>query len=609
MTVYYVDPFTTASGSGTWASPYSINSVTRTTLVAGDEVRLVARYLTSLLTATVYTATNTSSNQITITAGGGLGADFTVNSFVYFPDTDKFAQVTAISTNLITLGSANSMLPLASTVAGQSFTVRKYDSATVPSSTASGITTGYIYSNTNNVGPITYSDGWVADGVRVTDGTAKSVVRPANTSASMTINIDLGALAKVPYVKNTYDFRNTHFFGNANASSTLTVAAYGCADVQINQLYATNAANPSLGSSTALSDGVTVTINRVDGSLSSCYFQNSTINITNLSFGTPPLGQDSTNNVVNIENYYRLSTSNLGGTGGSTSHEPHKNTVNYNSVIDIYNAFSGTNLFFGYGAYTFNIYATFYSNRRTSTVTSIAYKIYDTNSYQFVVPNISIPTVNCTGISVTTGDYAYTQALWNTNQTWAGGQYNKNVAITNQITAPNAIYQKPTVYLGGQNILFKYLDGSNPEELLTIQTPSNASQIAMSNFPVVSLDATMYVTSGPSFKAYLATYTASYWLGSCSKSIKIPVTSGTSYTISGYIRTDQSTYANGDCRATIQGPSTEITGQDMTTACINAWEQFTLTFTATFTGEVNFTWIMKFSQGAKSIWLDNLTIA
>jgi len=92
------------------------------------------------------------------------------------------------------------------------------------------------------------------------------------------------------------------------------------------------------------------------------------------------------------------------------------------------------------------------------------------------------------------------------------------------------------------------------------------------------------------------------------KNIKIPVVAGTTYTISGYIRTDQTTFTDGHCIVALTDGFTTTNSQSMTTACINAWEQFTMTYTATLTQEINLAISMKFSAGAKAFWIDDITI-
>lgn len=164
MAVYYIDPYTTVNGTGTWASPFSLNSASRggTLLSSGDEVRLVAKYLTSILTATTYTANRASVNTITLTSGGGLGADFVVGDFVYFPDYDSFARVNAKSTNTLTLASSSLVIPVPTSEI-ISLNVRKLDTTVAtPSSTTTPMYTWAEALQTSLDG-VTFSDGWVAD--------------------------------------------------------------------------------------------------------------------------------------------------------------------------------------------------------------------------------------------------------------------------------------------------------------------------------------------------------------------------------------------------------------------------------------------------------------
>jgi len=59
----------------------------------------------------------------------------------------------------------------------------------------------------------------------------------------------------------------------------------------------------------------------------------------------------------------------------------------------------------------------------------------------------------------------------------------------------------------------------------------------------------------------------------------------------------------------VQGQNlTEVATQAMTTNSINAWEQFSLSYTPTANGEAVLLWDMYYENGAKSFWLDDLTV-
>jgi hypothetical protein len=41
MATYYLNPYTATNGTGTFASPWSASSTTRTGLASGDEIRIL----------------------------------------------------------------------------------------------------------------------------------------------------------------------------------------------------------------------------------------------------------------------------------------------------------------------------------------------------------------------------------------------------------------------------------------------------------------------------------------------------------------------------------------------------------------------------------------
>lgn len=613
MAIYYVSPYTTTNGTGTWASPYSASSTTRAALVAGDEVRIVAKYLSTILTATTYTATNTNNYQITITSGGALGSDFPVGTFIYIEEVDAFEYVTAVSGNLITLKATTGVLPLKSTAADQTITIRKVYSTAAPFSTTGS--SGTIFINTNGVSNVTFTDGWIDDGVRVTDGTAKALFSTSYAVGAYNWNIN-GTNAVNTYPgKSTYDLSNTHFMGSRNANGTCAVNLFYGGDLNINQIHATSngyLAVGGKGGATFVQD-VTINIKHMYGSFSNVYLKNSVVNIENQYRG--PLGasnysKDVTYNVDSAVLYtgsYLIST--------SAANSISKSVLNFNTSIDIYSATTVVAVAYSFGPYTANINATIYQNRRASTVTTCTYKFALIGDLNYTSPVFSTPKINCPNLTVTSPDKLSGYRIWPQTIDPTPTLSNYNVPLVLEIDAGQTTTDLPRIWSQPTNVLIKFADGGSPVEMLGVGLGivANPAPPQEGRSPVVSLDATVYNTVGPSLKAYLDTYDASLWeyggLSRVSKTIKIPVVSGTSYTVTGYIKTDQSTYLTGDCRATIQNSSGEVVGQNMTTACINAWEQFTLTFTATATEELNFAWIMRFSEGAKSYWLDNLTIS
>ena len=132
--------------------------------------------------------------------------------------------------------------------------------------------------------------------------------------------------------------------------------------------------------------------------------------------------------------------------------------------------------------------------------------------------------------------------------------------------------------------------------------------IGSASIPKVQLDAAVYRTAGPSLQAALTTMSSNFSGRWTRKTIKLPVTSGQSYTVTGWIRSNDTAFADGDCVMKVMLNATQLASQSMTTAARNAWEQFTLTFTAPYTGEAALVWQMRWYLGNKSMWLDDLTI-
>lgn len=617
MAIYYISPYTTTNGTGTWASPYSFNVNTRF-MTNGDELRIVAKYLTDLLTPTVYSSTRDSVNTITITSGGGLGADFVSGDFVYFPDYDTFAYVSSVSANTLTVGiGTSSSLPIPDTsVVG--ITVRKVNSsvATLSSSSTSMYLLGTAASATN----ITVSDGWVAEGVQVTDGTAKSIVRTSSSSSLINLYTDRtnigftsGLVANIP---------NTYLLGGLG-TSTCRLINYTTRQFNIAQVYSPSCNAVMLTGSTTTSvlasvSEFNITIKDFSGvatALQSVATNNSVINITNFYSQTGlVVATNMYNCTVNITNF--ISTL-FASTGFSTTTTISGSNSIYNITnLDIYNSVTISSITGQLGSYTLNIQGSVYTNRRTNTITSITRRYAFSNSSLGLshAQVLYTPIVNASSVTFTNNDYL-DALLFSSLPAYTDNPLN----LPRQYrlyTGYNTSGGEPRWYFAAANLLVTHADGSPAYEIIGLPYSSSTTTTGTANnFPKVTLDASVYRTNGPSIKVYLATYTETYWsiVGNSpatmsTKNIKIPVVAGTTYTISGYIRTDQTTFRNGDCIVELSDGFNSSNNQSMTTACINAWEQFTITYVATTTQEINLAIRMRFSAGAKSFWIDDITI-
>jgi len=614
MAVYYIDPYTTGNGAGTWASPWSFNSGTRTGFAAGDELRIVARLLSSLLTATSYVATRPAANQVTIGSGGGLGADFVVGDMLYFPDYDSFTYVTSKSTN--TLTTSGTVLPIPTTVAG-TINVRRMPVANCPPSATANAMTLLPANGFNNV---TITDGWIADGVQVTDGTAKSIIRSSSTStAASQFFVDCGS---VPAPDNaitsfTLNAPNTHTLGLFSAASVLTMYVANVTTLTLGQLFTHSGSSTILNYSTnsAFKIAPTYTITHMNGTgagaLTLIGLAGGTVNLTNLYLTTNmALSSYLIGTTVNINTlvFATLAVAQLVASSSSTV-----GPATYNiATVDIYINVGMNGVTGATGPYTFNLTGPVYVDRRNTSITDFYYRYNASSGVQIPQPEAYIPGISAVGITL--GSDSFNSRPIITPNSVVRRQYNFPSIFRLYAVSPFGEYELPSWYYFPANLLITYRDGSNPVEILGVQRGPTVNPTFVSGFlfPNAYLDATFFRTAGPSIKVYLASYDTGMWqstsVGFATKTIRIPVVSGTTYTISGYIQTDRATFANGQCVVSLTNGFTTSNTQSMTTACIGAWEQFSFSYTATMTQEIYLAVSMQFSNGGESFWIDDLTI-
>lgn len=616
MAIYYIDPHTTTNGSGTWASPWSLNSNTRTGLAAGDEIRIRGVALTSLLTATAYTATVTSQYQLTLTAGGGLGADWVAGSIGYLPVYDTFFRVYGVSGNILSAYTTTSLLPIYDWSV-TSLTVRKVDTTTYPASTTTA--SAYFGGLFNN---ITITDCWTSETTRVTDGTVKTLINFGASSANLSLQSSASFLTGwTVNCQNTaaicFNVTTTGGVSLSNYASNSTISfgqIYGWGSAILNPLILGTGGNPV--------KNVTINITHYAAYYPLSYSTGTgnsakdiTINITHLTY--PNIDNliystsvsipwvNLTLNIVNIHVYSYSSYAVLFRTDGGTNF-----TYNLTGTVDMYSASALNFILIGHMSGTINIGSSvvYYSNKRASTAVSISAFNYYVTQNTLIQSTLYFPDINVNNSWTTSAKSSWANATYPSAQTATlPSSFTLNLRQASDI--PSGHPYCSTSY----NTLITFRNGDTPIEYLAILNGSVASTSAPS-FPKVTTDATVYRTAGPSLKSYLGTKNTTYWgsstqrLARSYKTIKVPCISGTSYTITGYTRTDDTTYVNGNLRVGVFLNNIEVVGQDMTTVSINAWEQFTLTFTAAQTAEYIFAMQMYYELGAKSYWLDDLTI-
>ena len=615
MAIYYIDPHTTVNGTGTWASPWSL-STAHTGLVNGDEIRIKGVALTSLLTATVYTATFTSQTVLTITAGGSLGTDFPAGSIVYIPQFDTFFKVYSNSATAIT-AYTNGVYPIPNTaLIGASLTIRKVDTTTYPaSSTINLIITG-PYTSLNS---ITVSDCWIDAVTRVTDGTVKTLMTSSATSNCICyLNSSNSGLVGGNF---TMYLDNTHILsGTSPTFGYISLHVYGDDNnISINQIWSSYSPTGTgfvMGTSAIPANYNIIYVKYFGpGPLFASnvygYACSFTFDTVFEHYGDYLFGSGSTLlwyaklcsvTITNIIAYSSASATSYFNISGSD-----RNTFTFNGTYDYFQTTSLTNLLTGFGTLDFivNPSAVIKYNKRVSTVTGLANGLYPGIVFGPGCKQTLITVPDFTGVTYTSKYPVFTGQLTPTTYLNPASDNSSEIEI-NYPVFPTGKLPYGNTY--GFNILVTSKDGTDPVDILSVRTPY-FTQSASSNFPVVSLDRTIYKTTGPSLKAYLGTRINNMWLSGsfAAKTMRIPVTANTSYTLSGYFRTDDATYAAEDAIRIYQN-GVKIAEAIIYCYNVNTWTAFSVTFTPTITGEVIMSWIMYFNNGAKSHWIDDLTI-
>ncbi len=639
MTVYYLNPYSSTNGTGTFASPYSASSTTRTAWVSGDELRILGNTI-PLFTTTTYTATRASDSTMTIASGGGLGADWSVGNWGYIVEDDTFFYVGNKSTNTLIVGSLTPM-PWANSVTGSTRTIRRFDSANLAVSSSSSSMSLLGNANAANV---IITDGWTSATTRVTNGSVKSLFR----GGSNWLYYFESSLTSTQFANNTFDMGNSYLAPvSSSGTGTLLIrgrdSTYNIAQLT---LYGTTAVGEiSLGTNTFFASNNNITIKSVNN-----YYQ--------LFFGGSIYGDS---NVININNYYAYYADALFITnGGAPTTCAANTTINFKNYVFSTAYYSSPTSYFASGSIqhsklkldystalwetaatggpsyyvvgvagdlTLKPPSTVYVNRRaTLNPTPPATRVYfnsggTSQKLFFDTSNIALGVAATTPISVLSTPFSSTAGNPLSGYSYIADLKKPMTIGVEFASSANSANMYNMITTAPINILQTYRDGSDPIEILGIKSNYNSSSYtAPANFPNVFRDTITVRTTGPSFKSYLTTRTNPYWVNSnpaangtaeksySYKNIKIPIVSGSTYTITGYIRSDYSSSTTGDVIMSIIYSNSVLATQNMTSAMYNSWEQFTLSFTASATGEAYLVWEMYYPTGAMSYWLDDLTI-
>ena len=631
MAVYYVDPFIgLGSGNGTWASPYAMNNTTRTALVAGDEVRIVAKYINDILTATTYTATF-SGTSITLSAGD---ADWVTGNIAYFPDYGTFAKVRTKSGTILGFQSGG-MVPIPM-ITPATINVRRVDPAiAIANTSASLYFTAGNYTSLNN---LTITDGWVADGVRVTDSSVISLMHSTQANVNYYLHYMGGVSGEGLPTGWTYDCGRTAMLGGvgANANISVYMPARTCTMTFFQIFSASNSSACLIGGNGSLPvlDSVTLNITHYNCAAfigSSLLTKALTMNVTNYYtnnsgyWSQPALQATGTANfdtaTITIGSYFANSTPSaiallftqdyLLGRMSVTFTDAYKaNFALVSSNYGMSRTFGNYDVSFGANFKIYEASGTQMTSfpRKWGINGSVTWPGSSVN--MLIVPGIATPP----GVTFSATQYDF--QLAGSLRPWGNGSPSQmmlgEVPPMRWVSLPDSVsYNVPQWNARSGNVLVTFRDGTtDPIELLGVRADYRTDNpLAAAQTPRVTIDATQFVTTGvPSLRSYLTTYSASnHSYSYCTKTIKIPVTAGVARTVTGWVKSN-SAILDGDIRLRITINNTVLASQSMLSNASYTWRQFTLTFTPSYTGEANLCWDHRFSAGAQGFWLADLTI-
>lgn len=638
MAIYYVDPFKNTDGTGTFANPKGMWFSTPFTLGVGDELRIIGRTLASMLTATEYTVTirdsAVASNGGALSArSGGADGDFLQHDIVYFPDYDVFMRLSAgtFSGGNYLSGNYNAIpIPVAGKLTG--VRMRLVDRAILPTFTSN---LSILYSTTSLVnGGFTVTDNWTADGLRITDGTVKTLVTTSATSA-VTFRTASGNAVITESYKSVptmvLDLNSTFFIGAkvTSGNSNIGVVDTYNTTATIAQVYANGTGNTNL----AGSSGATM------------YGYGNNITIKNINFYTTLINQLATNSTYKFENvvcfntqmidayskYCSNTTIEFGklhiyeiGDGSLVSMIGAQDmTITFTNYVTGYTAGGAGSLLRGNGNTNIQFSNGFILTRSNNSTpisqTNVTNALYDNtqfaqqNETYYRKPNLptGFTVTNEFGLSIPAGSTVY--PLGNGKRVATRKRVLKGFSSLPLLT----LFTETNYYT---NTMIVSTDGGfNPIEVLGIQNNGIVQGVAnFSQVFVASQDSTTYKTISPSLKLNQQIYNSGYWISNhptrkarAYKNTAIPCFAGTPITVSGWVRTSDTSYVSGDFSVSLVDANGDDVATEFnpTSAFINAWEQFSFTVTPTYTGELFLAFGMTGYRGGQTYWVSDMGVA
>jgi len=669
MAIKWRDLFiVSSSAAGTYADPYGWNE--SGSWSDGDVCRTKAKTISSILEAGTDTVHITNTYRSQLTVQGTQNLTYNQYDVLYFPDYGTFWKITSSVSGAVLTSGNNNYIPVP-VRNNTDITVQKVDMSIFTGTSTS--TSVYVGSgNGNAYAPTT--DGWTSETTQVTDGTAVSILNPQSTSQNNNLYLssggttsNYGANGTLYPTQSTEDYTeidclNTVILSHNSTSSSAGMTPYGLClrTLKLRQLFN----GGSIYANTYLfapDENITVDITHLISYNPHALFRLTFLSDqeyrTNITFETTK--KTLTGNFDYIYSYQHSPV------GGERTY--YGNGKNNNLDVTIGQVWSYTYprklfCFANFHNVTIDLGPVYHNSSSggldelylawnitgTVSITYTNFKIEDSSlnnnttinwhgtleegtSYSLRKPSghkiaptslFPLPTgFTATNASIRPYAYNYETSQMKTEiYTPSISSLSQPYVVDIPIAQPATLssdYRFPT-NTSTHSTIYKFTDG------LIMMTPQASSLQTAYNrqcryWPYLTPDTGTVRTTGKSLKWKLDNYSSSYHvLGPTTQRFRthsmyplyVPVLSGTSYTFTGYLRTDRSGMATGDAWLDVfNSDETFVSKTNFTSSAYNAWEAVSVTFSAAEDGFARFIFKAIWNGSNQNYWIDDVEIS
>lgn len=670
MAVKWKDMFITTSGAtGTYADPYGWNE--NGSFADGDECRIKAKTISSILESGTDTVHITNTNRCQLTVQGTQNLTYSAFDILYFPDYGTFWKINSSVSGGVLNGTTNNYVcvPIRNNT---NITVQKVDMSIFAGSSNTSTTIYFGAGHQNYYIPTT--DAWTSETSQTTDGTAITILSPQGTSTSQNFYCNTGGTTGTMNTGGSlYPTGSTENYTEVNCPHSVILPANSTSNSNGWNFYATRVKTLKLKQLyigrdlyytpiiCSVFDNITVDITHLSLYNPLAFFRTTFQNdndsqqnsLTPYSRKTLTANFDyvysHTNGPISGERAYypQGKGNNLDITIGEqwSINRPEKlfSICEFHDVtIDI-----GPIMYTGTQG-GFSEFYVAWDITGTVSITYTNFKLEDGNlnnntnvtwhgtleegaSYyrskpsgakfasisQFPLP--SGFTVTNSSIRPYAYNYGASSRFTNTF-TQNMKEFSQPYVVDIPQSAPstlNSDFRFPT-NSDAHGTIYKFSDN------VIYVTPQAGSASSSYNrqvryWPYLTLDNSVVRTTGNSLKWKLDSYSTSYIIrGPATQDVRthsiyplyIPVLSGTSYTFTGYLRTDRTGMATGDAWLdAYNSDGAYISRTNFTSSALNAWEAVSVTFSAAEDGFARFAFKACWNGNSQNYWIDDVEVS